>query len=572
MIIFEKLRYKNFLGAGNAPIEILLNKSKTTLIIGTNGAGKSSGLLDGLSFVLFNKPFRSIKKPQLVNTINLKHCLVEVWFSIGQKKYLVKRGMKPDVFEIYCDDVLIDQVADSREYQRMLEDQILQMNSKTFNQVVLLSVVNFKPFMQLEAKDRRDVIEDILDIRVFSAMNQALKEKFSTLKENISIVDGNINVQKQKVDIQKSYIETLCQDQAAKEDSLVQQVAAATEKISALELDILSHTTIIEDLDAKIQDDSAIHTKKSKITPLCVPLKARVAKLQSTIDFYAETEICPSCSQVIDDEIKTQQIESTQTKMAEVNAAIANIVQQLAAIETRETEINEIKRKIHAANAAIQAINNQIIVEQTYIRKLNNELNSMTKLSGSIDTEKTKLKELADGALNLIRQKSELSESKQYLDIAATLLKDSGIKTKIIEQYLPVINKLINRYLAAMDTWISFNLDGEFNETIKSRYRDTFTYSSFSEGEKQRIDLAILFTWRTIAKMKNSVSTNLLVFDEVLDRALDSAGTDYVVQLLDTLGEGTNTFVISHKVAELQDKFHSTIKFDKVNNFSQIVV
>lgn len=569
-IIFEKLRYKNFLGAGNSPIEIQLDRSKSTLIIGSNGSGKSSGVLDGIHFALFGKPFRDIKKNQLINTINNKQCVVEIWFSIGSKKYRVVRGIKPDVFEIYCDSKIVEQVADARDHQRMLEEQILHMNSRTFSQVVLLSVANFKPFMQLDAKDRRDVIEDILDIRVFSAMNQVLKEKNSTLREHVNTVENNIEVNRQKIDIQRKYIETLNSDQEAKERELTALIESATKNISDLESRIEDHAAAIEDLDTKITDDAAVRQKRNSLSPILVPLKARVSRLEETIEFYASNSSCPTCLQDIDSAIKDQQTATTRDKMTEVLSAVEKLNAQLEAIQIRESEILEVKRLIATETTAIQQINSQIIAEQTYIRKLNNELNSISKLTGSIDAEKDKLSDLSSGMDNLIRQKSELSQRKQYLDIAGTLLKDSGIKTRIIEQYLPVINKLINKYLEVMGVWISFHLDGEFKETIKARYRDTFTYNSFSEGEKQRIDLAILFTWRTIAKMKNSVSSNLLVMDEILDKCLDFDGVEQVVQLLDTLGEGTNIFVISHKVDLLYDKFHSTLAFEKHNNFSQI--
>lgn len=570
MIFFKKLTYRNFLGAGNAPVVILLNKNRTTLVMGANGSGKSSGLLDGLTFGLFGKPFRSIKKNQLINTINLKKCLVEVEFSIGTKEYVVKRGMKPDVFEIWIDGKLLDQVADVREHQRMLEEQILHMNSRTFNQVVLLSVANFKPFMQLDAADRRAVIEDILDIGVFSDMNDTLKKKASVLRELSKTIDGNIDVQRQKVDIQKKYVETLSLDQESKQNELIEAISTSTRQINEFEEKITNHTQIIDALSETIDDESSVISKRNKLSGYNLPLQTKLSTLKETIDFYSDNEHCPTCAQTIDSLIKKNQLITTQTKLDEVCVAIDKLQTQLDNIKIREAEITEIKKKINQESSVIQSINNQIISEQNFIKRLNNELNGISKASGNIDQEKEKIKELAEVAMSLVRQKSELSEKKQYFDIAATLLKDSGIKTKIIDQYVPVMNKLINKYLGAMDTWISFHLDSEFNETIKSRHRDSFSYASFSEGEKQRIDLAILFTWRTIAKMKNSVNTNLLVMDEIIDARLDTAGVEHVIRLLETLGEGTNVFVISHKVAELQDKFHATLEFEKINNFSTI--
>lgn len=571
MIIFKKLRYKNLLGSGNSPIEIQLNRSKTTLVIGPNGSGKSSGFLDGMTFCLFGKPFRNIKKSQLVNTINGKQCLVEVWFSIGKKEYYIKRGIKPDIFEIYCDEKLIDQVADVREYQRMLEEQILHMNFRTFNQVVILSVANFRPFMQLEAKDRREIIEDILDIRVFSAMNQVLKEMVATNKESIRAIDGNIEVIRQKIEVQKSYIKTLSIDKESKQNEITESIEDSTNKINELEKTVSTFDEEIHTLTESIPDDSEITKKKAKLQSIPMQLKARLKKLTEDINFYNDTDICPTCSQGIDDAIKELRVKEKQDKITEIKGAIEKLNVQLAEIEERENELSAIKAKIRVAMNKSQSLNSEIIAEQTYIKRLNNELAILLKSDKNIESEQEKLRDLTEGSLNYVRQKSELSAKKQNLDIATTLLKDSGIKTRIIEQYLPVVNKLINKYLDVMGIWVSFHLDGEFNEVIKSRHRDTFTYSSFSEGEKQRIDLAILFTWRTISKMKNSVSTNLLVFDEILDKAIDTEGTEQLVNLLDTLGDGSNVFVISHKVAELQDKFRSLIKFEKINNFSQIV-
>jgi DNA repair exonuclease SbcCD ATPase subunit len=403
-------------------------------------------------------------------------------------------------------------------------------------------------------------------------MNDALKKRISVLKETTKTIDGNIEVQKQKVELQKKYVETLSLDHVVKQNELINAIDVATKQIDELESKIIPHTTAIEEFSDMISDESVVSAKWTKLYPFTVPLQGKLDALKETIEFYSENEHCPTCTQPINPEFKDDQISTTQTKLIEATNAIEKLQSQLDSIKQRELEIAEIKKKINLESVAIQTINNQIISEQTYIKRLNTELNNISKSTGNIDQERDKIKDLAAAAMNLVRQKSELSEKKQYYDIATTLLKDSGIKTKIIDQYVPVMNKLINKYLGSMDTWISFNLDSEFNETIKSRHRDTFSYASFSEGEKQRIDLAILFTWRTIAKMKNSVSCNLLVFDEILDKCLDGNGTDQVVSLLDTLGEGTNVFVISHKVAELQDKFHSTLKFEKVNNFSQLAV
>lgn len=569
MIIFEKIRYKNLIGVGNAPVEIDICRNKTTLVIGVNGQGKST-FLEAISFALFGTPFRKIKKALLINSINKKQCLVEIWFSIGTHKYYIKRGIKPDIFEIYIDDKKLEQVGSTIDYQNMLESSILQMNQKTFNQVVLLSTVHIKPFMQMEAKERRDVIEDILDIRIFTEMNKVLKRRKDSIKEKVAMVEGNIDVQKRKIEIQTNYINTLKADNKKKKEELSVSVNEIDKNIQTLEHQISLMQTDLDSLHEKISDRDSITQKKTKISNFKAPLSAKIKALQETVDFYSENDVCPTCSQQIEGEVKEHQIKKSGDKISEINIAIEKLHIQLNDIADRETEIRNIITIINEKQQEINQTNNQIRVDQGYLRRIMNELNSLNENSGNLDNEEEKLVDYNEAVTNLLRQKSELSESNQYIDVAATLLKDSGIKTLVINQYLPVINKLINQYLATMDIWISFHLDGEFNETIKSRDRDSFTYYSFSEGEKQRIDLAILFTWRTIAKMKNSVSCNLLVFDEVLDKALDQAGTEQVVSLLNTLGDNTNVFVISHKVEELQDKFRGVIKFEKVNNFTQI--
>ena len=570
MIIFEHMRYKNMMGAGAAWIEIQLNAHKTTLVIGHNGSGKSS-FMDCLTFALFGKPFRDIKKAQLINTINGKQAVVEVRFTIGTKKYLVRRGIKPDLFEIYQDDKLIDQPGSARDYQLILEDQILRLNHKTFIQVVLLSVANFKPFMQLDTQLRREIIEDILDIKIFSEMNGILKQRASTLKEQLRDVEASIDLQRQKIEVQEKYVATLKQDRTSKVDSLQQLIAEAEQLSIEYSQRIDEHTTRSTELYDSIADQEQTQARKTKLQGIAQQINSKLSTLNETIAFYKETEQCPTCKQHIDDVSRQQQISENEAKSTEMLAGIEKLQSQLATLNEREAEIAGVVSQINVITQEIHRLNSSIMGNQSYIKRLHSEIATLQSNQGDLAAEEVKIKELAEGALHLVKQKAALSETKQYQDIAATLLKDSGIKTKIIAQYLPVINKLINMYLAKMDTWIHFYLDEEFNETIKSRYRDTFTYNSFSEGEKQRIDLAILFTWRTIAKMKNSVNCNLLIFDEILDRALDLAGTEHVTNLLDTLGEGTNVFVISHRVEQLQDKFTKVLQFQKVNNFSQIV-
>lgn len=569
-IIFKKIEYKNLLGVGNAPVTIILDKNSCTLIAGKNGQGKST-VLEAISFVLFGTPFRKIKKGLLVNSINKKQCLVEIWFSIGTNNFRIKRGIKPDIFEIYKNDVKIEQSGSAIDHQHMLEETILHMNQKTFNQIVLLSTVHIKPFMQMEAKDRRDVIEDILDIRIFTEMNKVLKNRATALKETLSTIDGNIDVQRRKIELQQEYINTLKTDNNKKQKELYASIEDANKKIETLEKSLSFITESTNSLYDAVADATTVSNKKNKLSSLVSPMVSKVNQLKETIDFYTTNDTCPTCTQGISSDVKTAHVEKAESKIDEINVAVEKIRDQLNDLSTREKEIQNTNSLINQKNKEIQEINNQIIIEQNYIRRLNNELNSLTTSNGSIDNEAKTLVQYEEAIKNLIRQKAELTEKKQNFEIAATLLKDSGIKTQIIDQYIPVVNKLINHYLTSMDTWISFHLDSEFNETIKSRHRDDFTYFSFSEGEKQRIDLAIIFTWRMIAKMKNSVSCNILFFDEVLDKALDDEGVDYIIQLLETLGENTNVFVITPKYKILQDKFKHMIMFEKINNFSCIV-
>lgn len=569
MIKFKKIKWKNFLSTGGQFTEIDFTKSSSTLIVGENGAGKST-ILDAICFVLFNKPFRNINKPQLMNTINGKLLVVEVEFSIGNKDYRIVRGMKPGVFEIYCNDLLLNQDAAARDYQKYLEESILKLNYKSFTQIVILGSASFTPFMQLSLGYRREIIEDILDIQIFTVMNAVLKDKSNDIKARITEIENEITLGKNKVKLQQQYIATLENDMQKKVEDVQKRILDTTNEISQLNAELSREQESEATLKSSISDSVEKRNKRTEMGTLLKKLSERVKQQESNIQFYHDNDVCPTCSQNLDEHLKNSAVTLHTHKREEVETAIQTLTGQLEAIETRLNEINDIEDKIAEHTSNIVRQQSKIIAAQTYIQKLQEELTVDDTGTTNINDEKTKLKALAKEVVDSANNRSKLIEDKHYLDIAGVLLKDTGIKTKIIRQYLPVINKLVNKYLTAMDFFVHFELDESFNEVIKSRHRDEFSYASFSEGEKQRIDLALLFTWRTIAKMKNSASTNLLLLDEVFDSSLDTNGTDYVMNLLNTIGEDTNVFVISHKGDQLLDKFKSVIKFQKYQNFSRI--
>lgn len=569
MIIFKRVSWKNMLSTGNAGIEIDLRRSPTTLIVGENGAGKST-ILDAICFALFNRGFRDVSKPQLLNSINQKNLEVELDFQIGSKDYTIIRGHKPARFEIYCNDEQLNQEADSRDFQKYLEEHILKLNYKSFTQIVILGSASFTPFMQLPPSHRREIIEDLLDIRIFSTMNSILKERNRELADQLRQLDGDIEVHKEKVKLQDDFIKSL-------KDSQQKRSADVDLRISTTEEEIAQHTVQIDlikaeirALQANIADAEKVYGDKEEMFGINKQLRDRINKTQTDIKFYQEHDNCPTCSQALTDELKVKALAEHEAKEAELRQAVIDLETKLTDINARIDGIISIQSEISSAEDKLINYNHQVIAGQKYIQKLQEEKLLDEDDTGNLDDEKQKLRAMAKEVMTLVGEKTTLNEEKYYQDIAASLLKDTGIKTKIIRQYLPVINKLVNKYLAAMDFFVSFELDEAFSETIKSRHRDDFSYASFSEGEKQRIDLALLFTWRTIAKMKNSASTNLLLLDEVFDSSLDNNGTDYLMNLLNTLGEETNVFVISHKGDVLFDKFRSVIKFEKFQNFSRI--
>lgn len=569
MITFSKCRWKNFLSTGNAFTEIDLTRSTNTLIVGHNGAGKSS-ILDALTFGLFGKPFRKINKPQLVNSINNSNTVVEIEFSIGKKQYKIIRGIKPNIFEIYCDNQLVNQDAKVKDYQEHLEKFILKLNYKSFTQVVILGSASFVPFMQLSPADRRSIIEDLLDIQIFSSMNTIVKNRISSIKDEQKTVEYNTKLINEKITLQKQNIEEHKKNHLVEIDKKTQEITDNDAYLKKVAKDIALIQKHNQQLSDQIADKSAVTSRNTKLLTLQSKFGDSVKKLNKEISFYENNDNCPTCQQTIAEETKDKHVTEKQLKITEIGTATTKLEEEIENVCKRLDEIDSIQKHITSHNSEVIKLNTQVTSINTFNAKLLKEIEELKSRTSSNENDDEKLK-----TLNLELQEStalaeKLSMDKHYHEYAASLLKDTGIKTKIIKQYLPVMNKLINKYLTAMDFFVNFNLNESFEETIKSRHRDEFSYASFSEGEKMRIDLALLFTWRQIAKMKNSVSTNLLVLDEVFDSSLDGVGTEEFLKLLNSLDTNTNVFVISHKGDQLFDKFRSIIKFTKKNNFSQI--
>ena len=569
MITFESIEWKNFLSTGNSANKVLLNKSTTTLIIGKNGEGKST-ILDALCFALFGKPFRNINKGQLVNSINGKNCLVEVKFNVNNKDYKVIRGIKPNKFEIWCDDEMINQDAAAKDYQKVLEQQILKLNYKTFTQVVILGSASFVPFMQLASWQRREVIEDILDIRIFSTMNQLLKEKASDTKSEITRIESELSNAKAKVDAQQTLIKTITQAKADVVAGLQNKINENNDSIVQTQSEIKQLVTDIATLSNQITSKDKVVDDIDKAKTIKTKLSQKVETCEHDAEFFSENDVCPQCSQGIPEDYKSRIIHDLHEKMKDSNKKINELETVLEGLMEKQNSINAIIGKITDKNIELSTKNSTVSLLNKQNKQLQVEIETHNSDTTNVDEEKQKLKELAQDAMAKIKSKTALLDQRNLEEVASILLKDTGIKTAIIREYLPVMNKLINKYLNAMDAYIHFELDEAFNEIVKSRFRDEFTYASFSEGEKMRIDLAILFTWRQIAKMKNSVNTNLLLLDEIFDSSLDTAGTDYFLNLMNSFGENSNIFVISHKGDQLFDKFRSVIKFEKRNDFSVI--
>lgn len=561
------MRWKNLLSTGNQFTEIQLDRSPTTLIIGENGAGKST-ILDALCFGLFNKPFRSISKSQLINSVNGGGAVVEVEFTVGGKEVRVVRGIKPNKFEVYVNDNMINQDANARDYQKHLEQQVLGLNYRSFTQVVILGSSTFVPFMQLSTKARREVVEDILDIKVFSLMNFLLKNKTKELNEEIRNVEYNYDLTEEKITLQQKFIEDVINNKSSIITENKQKIKDNNSTISTRNGDI----KVLEDEKIALSYDAEEHLKVDKklkkLTQTEAALKNKRSEHDRQIQFFQTNDECPSCEQPITESTKQTQIESRNTKIREIENGIGDLQRLESEEQDRLQSILNDLDTIRQNDVEIAKIRASITELEKFNTKLQKDIE--TYESGSVSEEdKTKLAELKGAIKYIDEQKSKLNEDRFYIDVAKNLLQDSGIKTKIVKQYLPIMNKLVNTYLSSMDFFVNFNIDENFQETIKSRFRDEFSYASFSEGEKMRIDLALLFTWRAVAKMKNSTNTNLLILDEIFDSSLDGTGTDDFLKILNTFHD-QNVFVISHKQDMLFDKFRSIIQFKKEKNFSKV--
>ena len=567
MINFKNVRWKNFLSTGNQFIEIQLDKNPTTLIIGENGAGKST-ILDALCFGLFGKPFRTISKNQLVNSVNNGSTAVEAEFTIGTVEYKVIRCIKPNKFEIYQNGKLMSLEANVRDYQKILEQQILKLNYRSFTQVVILGSSTFVPFMQLSARHRREVVEEILDIQIFSVMNILLKQKLKGIVDELREVDYEYNLISEKISLQENYIDDI---QKNKDDIIKEKessfrvnkyhIKEKTEEIVSLEGD---SKLLADDLIGEEQNKE----RRSKLKDISVTLNDKFDRNRKMIFFLKDNDDCPTCKQHIDETFKSETINEKNEQQKELSKGLTKLHDQLEMLD-RNVDTHKAARKfIRENDIEIATLKSSVTELEKFNAKLQQEINILS--SGTVsDADTKKLDGYKRDGLKIERQRTQLKEEKSYAEAEKLILQDTGIKTKIIKQYLPIMNKLINTYLTSMEFYVNFTLNENFEESIKSRYRDEFTYSSFSEGEKMRIDLSLLFTWRAIAKMKNSANTNLLILDEIFDSSLDGTGTDEFLKILNTLGD-ENVFVISHKQDVLADKFKSTIKFEKVKNFSHV--
>jgi len=569
MINFKKIRYKNFLSTGNHFTEIDFQQHHTNLIIGTNGAGKST-MLDALTFGLFNKPFRKINKPQLVNTTNEKDCVVEIEFSVNNRDYLVRRGIKPNVFDIEVNGSPLHKEADDRSNQRILEENILKVNYKSFTQIVILGSSTFVPFMQLTSANRREVIEDLLDIRIFSAMNNLLKDKMRNLKEQIKSLDLKKENIKDKVKMQQDFIDELENRGNANINANKGKIAKLDEELVVFMKD---NAVLEEDIHRYTKEQEEVIGAGDKLVKLN-NLKGKLSQKVSTITkehkFFTENTVCPTCTQEIEEEFRVNRISDAQNKAKELKDGYAELEKTIKSEQERERQFIALSKEITKLTHGISQNNTRISLNQRQIRDLEHEIQTITSNLQNRNTEHEKLDEFQENLQKTFEDLTTKKEQMLHFEFSYSLLKDDGVKTKIIKKYLPFINQQVNRYLQMMDFYINFNLDQEFNETVRSPIHEDFSYSSFSEGEKMRIDLALLFTWREVARLKNSVNTNLLIMDEVFDSSLDGFGTDEFLKIIRYVIKDANIFVISHK-SDLHDKFESVIKFDKVRGFSQKV-
>jgi len=568
VILFKRISYKNFLSTGNQPIEIALDMSQTTLIVGTNGSGKST-LLDALCFVLFNKPFRIIKKEQMVNTINNGDCIVEVEFDVGTKSYIVRRGIKPNLFEIFCDGKLINQDANNIDYQKYLEQNIMRLNYRSFIQVVLLGSSSYEPFMKMKPRYRREVVEEILDIRVFGLMDLILRSQQSDLQKKLTEVRHQAELIKTKYETEAKYLKTL--ETKGSDNQRVQENKLKENEQNRLEYDkkLQSLNEAIAVSQNELSGHDTVNKKIKELEKYETKIEQNLDTHKKTLKFFKENDTCPVCTQSIDTKFKEQKCNHETTTISKLESGLSQLVKELTHQEEKITAYGKVSNKIQSMNVEIAKVASSLESLKRHSDQIQQDISTSQERDTDIENIELELAKMsadlgvADGHL------TDVQEEKDYVDVLREILNDKGAKAQIIRKYVPIMNALINKYLQAMDFYISFNLDEEFNETVKSRFRDTFNYNNFSEGEKMRIDLALLFTWRDIARMKNSTNTNLLLLDEIFDSSLDGQGTDDFFKIIKTL-EKENIFIISHKGDILFDKFTNIIKYEKVQNFTQL--
>jgi len=570
MICFQKIRWRNFLSTGNQWTEIQLDEKSTTIVIGSNGAGKST-VLDALTFSLFNKPFRKINKPQLLNSTNEKDCLVEIEFKVGSTDWMIRRGMKPNIFEIHRNGKVLDQMADVGTQQKWLEQNVLKMNYKSFTQIVILGSSTFVPFMQLPVNSRREVIEDLLDIKIFSAMNMIIKDKIRTVRDQVKTLELKKSSLKDKVQMQQNFIEELenqAQKNIADKESKIQTLLE--EENDAMNLNI----KLVEEMD-DFQKVMQCYESSSAMLKKLGNLKGKISNKVSTVTkehkFFNENTVCPTCTQGIEEEFRLNKIKDAHNKKEELESGFQELETAIQKEEERERQFLKLSKEVTKLTNEISQNNVKISGYQRQVRDLESEIQTITTQLENRNSEHEKLAEFNKNLRETYELLGEKKQTIQYHDFAYTLLKDGGVKTKIIKKYLPLINQQVNKYLQMMEYYINFKLDEEFNETVQSPIHENFSYASFSEGEKMRIDLALLFTWREVARFKNSVNTNLLIMDEVFDSSLDGMGTEEFLKIVRFVIKGANIFVISHKES-LHDKFDGLIRFEKVKGFSRMVL
>jgi len=567
MIIFKTVRWKNFLSTGNAFSEIQLDASPATLIVGSNGAGKST-FLDAICFGLFNKPFRKITKAQLVNAVNEKDLLVEIEFSIGSRDYMIRRGFKPTLFEIYLNGSMLSQEAAMNEQQKHLEQSILRLNYKSFTQVVILGSSCFVPFMQLSPPNRREVIEDLLDIRIFSTMNTLLRDKVKSVKETLRECEYQVDLAKNKVEMQQNLIANLQEQSNANTSRRKGEIKDLEGEISSTMDAVTKGLGKLSSKEKSLEAYGDLDKEQTELLVYQDRFKTKKKAFNKEYKFFDKNDNCPTCHQAITEELKNDKKKIINVSLKELDDATVALQQKLEILLEKIAERQIIHNEIREINDTISSYNKEIQWKKKQIQDIEDKINTGTVVS--LKKEKEKLKEIAKDGMKVEESLLDSKKTRDDYDVVSNMLKDTGIKSVIIKKYLPVMNQLVNRYLKELDFYVSFDLNENFEETIKSRFRDEFTYSSFSEGEKMRIDLALLFTWRTIAKMKNSANTNLLILDEIFDSSLDGQGTDDFLKILHTVSDNTNVFVISHKTESLQDKFASTLQVEKKQNFSVI--